>query len=140
MKVQQPSKVIVHYWNNNPILRDKNDYNLWYRQLTDEYYNIIASSLGETAPDCSDHAIMTGHILDTLKNGGIYINDTVIITQNLHKLRFHSLAAGVVDRSKPLAFSNLAFVIAKKGEANLENLRDPKLAITDCVTSGKGIP
>ena len=136
MKVQQPSKVIIHYWKDNPILRDKNDYNLWYSQLGEEYYNIMTWLIGDTAPDCSDDDVMTKEIMNVLKNGGIYINDTVMLTQHIHNLRYKSLTAGIVDSDKPLVYTNLAFLIAKKGEATLDKLKNLK-DINLCSKSGK---
>ncbi|XP_067934046.1 uncharacterized protein [Watersipora subatra] len=134
MKIQQPNKLIIYYWKNQPILRDNNDYNLWYAQLSSEYYNIVTKSLGEEAPDCSDDDTMTKHVTDVLANGGIYVNDTIILLKHLHGLRSKSLTAAVDDITKPVVYTNLAFLIAKKGEATLENLKKLRSNIT-CASS-----
>lgn len=140
MKKQQPNKVIIHSWKNGPVMRDRNDYNLWYWQLKDEYYNIIESVKEGDPPECSNDEVMTPHILDVLKNnGGIYINDTIVINQHLHHLRNRPLTAAVVDKQKGLVFSNIAFLIAKKGEATTENLSALQSSrdLIECSTSGE---
>ena len=139
MKKQQPNKVIVHYWDDNPILRDRNDYNLWYWDLKAEYYNIIPSSMGKTAPDCTNDGIMMSHVFAVLKNnGGIYINDTVVLNEHLHHLRKRPLSAAVVDKDKGLVYSNLAFLVSKTGELTADNLQALQTSndVIQCSTSG----
>lgn len=139
MKVQQPSKVIIHYWDDNKVLRDRNDYNLWYSQLLDEYYNIVTRSRGPTAPDCEDNTIMMENVLDILKNGGIYVNDTIVLTHHLHHLRKLPLSVGVTNKNVPVTFKTLAYLVAKKGEATsekLQSLRGDDFS-SSCAVSGK---
>lgn len=139
MKKQQPNKLIIHYWKDQTILRDRNDYNLWYWELKDEYYNIILSPLGDTAPDCTNDGIMMGHVFNVLKNnGGIYINDTLVLNHHLHHLRKNALSAAVVDKDKGLVYSNLAFLVAKTGELTAEKIQTLQTSgdLIQCSTSG----
>lgn len=136
MKVQQPNKIVLHYWENNLIIRDRNDYNLWYQELSDEYYNIVTNRLGATAPDCTDDSVMIGHVMDILKGGGIYVNDTVVINQKLHDLRYNNVTVGLRDVEGATIYSNIAFIIAKRGYATAENLLKPDKTVA-CATSGK---
>lgn len=136
MKVQQPNKVVIYYWRENLILRDRNDYNLWYQQLTDEYYNIVTVSMGDTAPNCTDNAVMMGILRDVMKNGGVYVNDTVIINRQLHELRSHRLAIGVRDKFAGVEFNNIAFMVASKGAASTIDPSNANKIVT-CDESGE---
>lgn len=136
MKVQQPNKLVIYYWKDNLIMRDRNDYNLWYQELTKEYYNIVTYSLGATAPDCTNEAVMMGHLVDIMKNGGIYINDTIILNKHLHTLRTHNLTVAVRQQTDNVKYSNIAFMVAAKGAATADGISHADRALT-CENSGE---
>jgi len=123
-KVQQPNKVIVHYWPNAPVMRDQNNYNDWYNQLKKEYYNIVVRPFtnDEKDYDCSDTKGLTEYIFKVLKNGGIYMNDSMLITEPLQVHRENGLTIGLVDTEAPLEFNNIGFMVAKPGWASAGNL------------------
>lgn len=128
--------MVIHYWSDNPVLRDPNNYNVWHSQITSEYYNIVHRVLGQTAPDCTNDGMMMSYLLEIMQEGGIYVNDTVIINHELHRYRRKKLTVAIRDEKLGYSFSNIAFMVAAKDYVTMDNIKNPDQTLY-CQTSGE---